>query len=173
MRTSEAAMPTSGALSWRSPGGILALGCRLVAGVVFVYASLDKMLHPDAFAQLVYNYRLLPLPLLHPFAVLLPPLEATVGIALILGVARRGAALIAAALTVVFIGAILSAMVRGLDISCGCFSTEASSGHGVGTGLLIRDLALLVVCVVPLLTAHPGWGLGDLLRRDAGSSARV
>ena len=37
---------------------------RIGVAAVFLYASLDKIAHPQAFAQATYNYRLLPLPLL-------------------------------------------------------------------------------------------------------------
>jgi hypothetical protein len=32
---------------------------RLLLGTVFLYASYDKTLHPQAFAQAVYNYQIL------------------------------------------------------------------------------------------------------------------
>ena len=78
------------------------LGCRLVVGMVFVYASLDKIAHPDQFARAVYYYRLLPLPLLHPFALILPWVELVCGLALLLGVFRRGAALVCLLMTLTF-----------------------------------------------------------------------
>ena len=70
------------------------------------------------------------------------------GVALLAGLLRRGAALLAAAMTVMFLGAIAAALARGLDITCGCFHTEA--GHAIGVGLLWRDLALLAACLAPL-----------------------
>jgi len=42
---------------------------RLLAGGVFVYASVDKILHPDQFAIAVNNYQLLPEPFVNVFAV--------------------------------------------------------------------------------------------------------
>ncbi|MDH3851011.1 MAG: hypothetical protein OEV09_08130, partial [Deltaproteobacteria bacterium] len=39
---------------------ITALVLRIVLGWVFIYASLDKIRHPDLFAEAVYNYQLLP-----------------------------------------------------------------------------------------------------------------
>ncbi len=131
---------------------VLVLLARLAAGATFVYASLDKLADPAGFAQAAYNYRLLPAPLLHPFALLLPAVEAVVGLALLVGLARRGAALLASGMTVMFIAAIGAALVRGLDISCGCFHTRG--GHDVGTSLLWRDLLLLAACLLPLLLAH-------------------
>ena len=147
-----------------SPLAWLVLLCRLGVGLIFLYASWHKLIHPDAFAQAVYNYRLVPLPLLHPFALFLPALEATIGAALVIGVLRRGAALLASLLTMIFIVAITIALLRGLDISCGCFHTDG--GQGVGLSLLLRDLLLLATCLFALLSPHLGWGLADLRRRS-------
>ncbi len=33
---------------------------RLVIAGVFIYASIDKIIHPDLFAEAVYNYQVLP-----------------------------------------------------------------------------------------------------------------
>ncbi len=142
---------------------LLVLACRLAVGVTLLWASLDKVAHPAAFAESIHHYRLTPMALLHPFALLLPMVELVVGAALILGVARRGAALIAAFLMAVFIAAIASALVRGLDISCGCFDT--AGGHKVGLDLLWRDVLLLAAAVVPLLAARDPLSLAALSRR--------
>ncbi len=143
----------------------LGLACRLAAGATFLYASLDKIADPAGFARAISHYRLLPFALLHPFALLLPWLEAVAGVALLAGLLRRGAGLLAAAMTVVFLGAIAAALARGLDISCGCFHTEG--GDSVGIGLLWRDLALLAACLVPLwLGERDRWALDALRRRD-------
>ena len=40
-------------LSQRS---LLALFSRIVLGVVLIYASIDKIIHPEAFAKLIGNY---------------------------------------------------------------------------------------------------------------------
>ena len=69
--------------------GLLA---RLVVGAVFVYASLDKIAHPELFARSVMDYRVLPLSLVIPMAILLPWTELLAGALLILGWMRRGSA---------------------------------------------------------------------------------
>ena len=142
---------------------LVVLLCRLAVGGVFIYASLDKLAHPQAFAEAIHHYRLVPYALLHPSALLLPMLEFVLGAALVLGIARRGASLWAAFLLVVFTIAIGTALARGLDISCGCFNTDA--GHGVGVSLLFRDLGLLLLCLPPLLGRSDRWGLSALLRK--------
>ncbi len=142
---------------------LLVLGCRLVVGGIFIYASLDKLAHPQAFAEVIHHYRLTPFPLLHPAAHLLPVLEFVVGSALVLGLGRRGAALIAGILTLIFMAAITSALIRNLDISCGCFNTDG--GHAVGLDLLFRDGILLLLCLPPLLAREPGFGLDRFFRK--------
>jgi len=141
----------------------IVLVCRLVVGGVFLFAALDKLTHPAAFAQVIHHYRLVPEILLHPWAHFLPVLEIVVGAALVLGWWRRGAALLASGLTVIFMAAITAALVRGLDISCGCFHTDG--GHGVGLELLLRDIVLLLLCLPPLFAIRGGPGLDDLRRR--------
>lgn len=137
--------------------------CRLGVGIVFIYASLDKLQDPAAFAQSIHNYRMVPYTLLHGMAYLLPALEMVLGLALVLGILRRGAALLAGLLTVVFIAAIATALFRGLDISCGCFHTDG--GHGVGTDLLFRDILLLLACLPPWLARESGPALSRLWGR--------
>ena len=142
----------------------LTLLCRWAVGLIFLYASLDKLLHPDAFAQVIANYRLVPMPLLHAFAGLLPVMEAITGLALILGWQSRGAALLASLMTVIFMAAIGSALARDLDISCGCFHTEG--GHDVGRDLLLRDTLLLLMALVPLWVTNDRWSLDFRLKGD-------
>ena len=132
----------------------LVLLCRLAVGATFCFAAVDKLQNPGAFAAAIHNYRLLPVSLLHGAALLLPMVEAVIGVALIVGWQRRGAALFAAFLTTVFIAAIATALVRGLDISCGCFHTDG--GHAVGTSLLVRDFLLLAACLPPILRRDSG-----------------
>lgn len=135
----------------------LSLLCRVGVGGVFIYAAIDKLLHPGAFATAISHYRLVPYALLHGSAMLLPMVEVVAGLALVIGWKRRGAALICAMLLVVFMAAITSALSRGLDISCGCFHTDG--GHAVGVELLWRDALLLLTCLPPLLARRGVWGL--------------
>jgi len=134
-------------LSGRLPGWLHWL-LALAVAATFVVASLDKIANPGDFAQSIYRYRLLPLVLLHPFALALPWVELVAGLAVLWPPWRRGAALLAALLSLMFIGALGLALFRGLDINCGCF--KASGGHGVDLGLIGRDLLLFAACL-PLI----------------------
>ncbi len=126
---------------------------RFLIGGTFVYASFDKIAHPDGFAQSVFYYRMVPEYLLHLFAIGLPWLELVAGLALMTGFRRRGAALLIAMLTVTFFIAITSALARDLDISCGCFNT--GEGHSVGIDLLIRNSLMFLGCLLIILQRRP------------------
>jgi len=132
---------------------------RLVAGGFFVYASLDKIIHPEAFAKIVHNYRILPGELINIFAIILPWLELFCGMALILGTRIQGASALLAALTVVFLIAVSSAIARGIKIDCGCFSTSGDGARKVGTPLLIQDAVLLILLLLVWIKGAGRWAL--------------
>jgi len=114
----------------------------LVAGI-FISAGVSKILNPAQFAVDIDNYRILPYLLVTVLAVVLPWLEVICGASLIFKIKQRGALLTLLMLSFVFLIAIASAVVRGLDITCGCFSFDAE-GTRVGYLRLIEDALLLV-----------------------------
>jgi len=119
---------------------------RLLLGGVFIYASYDKILNPEAFAEAVYNYQILPHGLVNLTALMLPWLELLLGLFLIAGIWLPGVTIISTVLLGLFIGALMFNQVRGLDIHCGCFSTETSEGPA-GTLTMMRDLFFLAVSI--------------------------
>ena len=130
----------------RNKGVLLAF--RLVLGGLFVYAGAVKVLEPLDFAQNVRNYQLVGQSLSFVAAIILPWLEILAGLALILGVWTRGAALVVTGLLVFFIVLTAVTMARGLDVDCGCFgSLSRKSGWSVvleDLGMLALGLALLI-----------------------------
>lgn len=118
--------------------------CRLLLGLVFVSASYDKILHPQAFAQAVFNYQIVPEPAVNLIALILPWLELLLGLCLLFGVLLPGAIVAGTALLVVFLGALVFNQLRGLDVHCGCFSTEAREGPA-GLGTVLRDIGFFAV----------------------------
>jgi len=115
---------------------------RFILAFVFIYASLDKILHPGAFAKAVFNYQVLPGELINLTALILPWLELILGACLLLNRWMKGASCIAAVLMCVFMGLILFNLARGLDISCGCFSTNPAEGP-MDMLTLLRDMLFL------------------------------
>ena len=115
---------------------------RLVLGATFIYASLDKIAHPEQFARIIYNYKILPPFLINIFAVTLPWVELVAGLFLILGIFTQSAAFLICFLLMVFVFAISINLFRGIDLNCGCFSTDPA-GKKEGISLLFKDFLFL------------------------------
>jgi len=121
-------------------------GARIILGIVFIYSSYDKILHPAAFTKIIYNYQILPDELVNLSAIFLPWLELTIGSLLITGVWLPGSVFISNILLIIFFCALMYNKARGLDISCGCFST--SEGEAPESTLyLSRDFTFVVIAV--------------------------
>ena len=118
---------------------------RVALGAVFVVASLDKIENPEAFATAIANYRLLPYKSINGIAIVLPWLEVITGVLLVLGVWARASTAIVWGLLLAFSIAISQALARGLDISCGCFTTNPVA-ESMSLWTLIWDLIWLCCC---------------------------
>ena len=112
---------------------------RLVLGVVFIYASYDKILDPNKFARDISNYHFVPFGLENTVAIILPWLELFIGIGIVLGIYIDGNTLLSAFLLLLFNFLIFQAMVRGFNIECGCGLKE---GELVGWRKLIENFTL-------------------------------
>jgi len=124
-------------------------GARWILGVIFIYASYDKILHPITFADIVYNYQLLPDVLINITAIVLPWLELVIGCCLIAGLWMPGTVSWSSILLVSYTGALTFNLWRGLDINCGCFST--TQGSSIGVESVLWDVAFLLISVYLLI----------------------
>jgi uncharacterized membrane protein YphA (DoxX/SURF4 family) len=131
---------------------------RLSLGLIFLAAGLVKIGSPAPLALAIENYRLVPSSLVSAVAIILPLLEIVVGLELILGIFTRAAAFAAGLLSSAFGLAVLSALVRGLDIECGCFSGGARVSW-------IHFALNLVVLGVSCLLVRSGGGVYSLEHR--------
>lgn len=120
------------------------LWVRLFLGGIFIWASIDKILHPDSFAMTIKDYQILPLTMVNVLAVTLPWVELILGMMLVSGVWLQGAGLLATVLLIIFLGALAFNVARGLDVHCGCFTSDAR-GNPTTIWYLIRDL--IFVCI--------------------------
>jgi putative oxidoreductase len=135
----------------------ISLLVRIVLGLVFVYSSWAKIADPPGFAEMVWNYRILPGYLINPVAIVLPWLELLAGLALISGFLRKGAALLIGVVLMVFIVALSTDLLRGIAIECGCFPTasEAKTAVELFAGMkldLLRDAGLLFLSILVLFS---------------------
>ncbi|WP_321403634.1 MauE/DoxX family redox-associated membrane protein [Maridesulfovibrio sp.] len=122
---------------------------RIFLGLVFIVASLDKIIDPLAFAEIIKNYQLLPEIMIGPVAFFLPWLEFVCGAMLVCGVFIDAAAVILVTMLLVFIAALSANLYRGIDVACGCFSTDASTASNMQMTIL-RDVVLLMLAGLSL-----------------------
>lgn len=136
---------TASARLWTS----VLLLLRFILGGIFLYAGITKIIDPVGFAQSIHNYQILPEVLVNPAAIILPWVEIVTGTALVMRWWIGGASLLLSALMFVFFIALAITVARGLDISCGCFS---STGEGKVSWLnLVRDFVLFSMGAVLFL----------------------
>jgi len=121
----------------------LALLVRIGLGFLFLYAAINKIFEPAKFAVVIYNYRAIPVEWLNFIAIVVPWIEAAVGFCLLIGIWVDVAALILSGMTVFFIVLIISAVARGLNIECGCFSLDPQ-GSLVSWKRVIEDLFMVI-----------------------------
>jgi len=133
------------------PFRVLYTVARLILGGVFIYASIDKILHPAAFAEAVYNYQVLPDGFINLVAIVLPWLEFFLGTFLIIGFWMPGTAIISNLLLMTFMGALVFNLSRGLDIHCGCFSTSPTD-NPMDAWTVLRDGSFLILAIYLLFT---------------------
>lgn len=125
---------------------VIVRAVRLALGAVFVYAGVRKALDPAAFATAVRHYHLVPPLVAAAIAVYLPWLEVVCGAALGWRRARLGALNLLLLLCLLFAGVLTSALVRHLDIACGCFGGGAAGRIPLQVDL-VRSLVLAGACV--------------------------
>jgi uncharacterized membrane protein YphA (DoxX/SURF4 family) len=142
---------TAYATHWRkiTTPSLIDFLARWLLAMVFLVASIPKILSPGEFAEVIAAYGLVPELILFPVALALCWGELVTAIGLVL---NKWWALIATLVfMVVFIAVLSYGIYLGLDIDCGCFGPEDPE-HEAFSGLrgaLVRDLLLMI----PLLFA--------------------
>jgi len=121
---------------------------RLLVGGIFIWTGLLKIFDPLGFARDISNYRVFPDWAALLIALILPWVELISGILLISGFFRQAAACLAALMLAGFLVLIVITMIRGIDISCGCFG---ALGRKVDFRLLLTDSILLFFALNLLL----------------------
>lgn len=140
----------------------MATAARWIVGAVLLVAGIAKLQSPKAFATTVVGYGVLPSFVIRPVTLVLPLIEALLGLALLAGVGTRMAGAISAALFMVFGSAVAWNLARGNRVPCGCFG--ASKSEIIGAGTLLRDAALLLLSVGVALFVTPYLTLEGLWR---------
>ncbi len=149
---------------WPGHAWLCALA-RLYMGYVFVGASIHKIADPTGFALDVATYQLLPLWLINITALILPCTELVAGVMIIVGFRTRAAALLLAAMMVVFMVGLGWALHLDLDMTCGCFASS-SEGDSISSMTMLRDVAWLALCLYVLFLDKKPLGLDRLTKSE-------
>lgn len=133
----------------KSGTAVAALVLRIGLGALFAWTGGEKLFRLDDFTRNVANYQVVMAPWDAVVAYTLPWFELVAGAMLLAGIWVRGALVLVAGMTTVFIFGIAQAWHRGLAISCGCFgkSDEVSNYplHLVALALMLGVVAFLLV----------------------------
>lgn len=132
---------------------------RLLLGMVFIYASIDKIAFPSEFARIVENYDILPVFLIKPVAVILPLLELVLGLFLLVGLFVRQSALSLTILLIVFMIIIGIRSYKGPIEDCGCFSQSSFLTTSNIFMIFLRDFMFIGLGITTFV-------LSNQLRKD-------
>lgn len=133
---------------------------RLCLSTVFLLSATPKLMHPSRFLHSIYQYEMVNPSLGRLIAMIVPWLEMACGIALVCSVLLGGAFAVSILLLGVFTVAQVSALYRGLEIACGCFS--------LGTP---DQISWFSVCKNVILIGLAITGLWLMIRRSTCPSA--
>lgn len=138
----------------------LSVVVRLVLGLIFIIASVDKIADAGSFAKSIQNYDIMPIAVINIVALVLPWLELICGLFLVFGVRLRASSALIAGMLVVFIVAIfIAAEIKGLDIGCGCFS-QSGEGTKVGWNKIVENIGLLCLAAQIFFFPNARFALG-------------
>ena len=140
--------------------------CRLGLGALFIYSALAKISDPYDFAFSVMRYRVLPDFTIGVFSLTMPMLELLAGLSMLFTKWLRESALLVTGMFAMFIVALVQALARGLEISCGCFGVPSVGGREEILMALVRDVVLVVPAV--WLMFRPNSRLWPLERMSKG-----
>jgi len=132
---------------------VLRLVLRLGLAGLFVVAGVLKLDDPSRFALEIANYQLFPV--LAPFvAIGMPATEIVVGLGLVFlpKLWLQAAATLLAAMMAIFLFAVSSALVRNVNIDCGCFGGSESP---IGPWTVVRNVVLLALALLVVWLERP------------------
>lgn len=151
-----------------SLGGLLVLSGTMKLGLTksiwFPGAGWVPTLTPLDFAFAISAFKTgLPEPAIALSAFVVPWMEVVAGAALVLGWWTRAAALLAAALMVVFTALVGSVLVRGLPVDCPCFGALKLFCDGTISLCHVARNSGFFAAAVAIAFLGPGWLAADRL----------
>ena len=147
----------------------LILLIRIFLGGFFIVSGLDKITDLHAFSTSILQYRVVGTTLAMCTATILPSLELLCGLSLLLGLYPRGSELLITLMLIGFTILVGSALLRGLDISCGCFTQDPNASK-IGYKKILENCGLIVLSAWLLFVQHQDVNLFQLFRKRPDKS---
>jgi uncharacterized membrane protein YphA (DoxX/SURF4 family) len=122
--------------------GFIPFLMRVILGGIFIYAAAGKILYPEEFSEAIANYQLVPVIFTNLIAITLPWVELIVGVMLLNGFRTQSANVVIFLMICIFSVGGVQALIRGLDINCGCFTEDS---RRVGLIFLVEEAALIIL----------------------------
>jgi uncharacterized membrane protein YphA (DoxX/SURF4 family) len=144
----------------------ISTAARLGLAAVFLIAGGLKVGDLAASGRAVNAYDLMSYDTAKIVGAVQPFLEIALGLLLLIGLATRLSAAIGGLLLLIFIGGIVSAWARGLQIDCGCFSEGGAltGGRTAEYGLeILRDVGFGILAAILLVKPRTRYSLDGLL----------
>lgn len=134
---------------------LLSHAISAACALLLLLAAWHKISARERFLAALADYRLLPAVLLGPVAMLLPALEATLGLAWLAAVGTGTVAVLTAGLLVFYALAVAINLLRGrVHIDCGCgFGNATAGAQPLSWWLVARNLAVAGLALVATLPA--------------------
>ena len=149
------------------PSDALALLARVFVGAILIVAATAKLKAGRAdFFRRVYAYDLLPQRAAWTLSRVLPSVELTVGVLVVLGLFAAVASTASALLLLTFTGAVSLSLLRGRNQPCGCGGDQ----RPVSWSLVGRN-AFLVLISLALMRTGPGVVTVDGALSASGSAS--
>ncbi|MCF8435394.1 MAG: hypothetical protein K9G57_00995 [Ignavibacteriales bacterium] len=117
-------------------------------GGLFVFSGYQKIIDPVAFSDSVANFRILPTFLVNIFAIILSWLEFLLGIFLLMNINRKENLFLILILMLGFTLAIITAILRGLNINCGCFGETSTAADSLK---ILENLFIIMAVFITYL----------------------
>jgi uncharacterized membrane protein YphA (DoxX/SURF4 family) len=126
---------------------------RLVLGGIFSFSAWSKIMAPQALADAIVGFDIIPESIALEAAIMLIWLELICGTFMLLGLWARATVIVITGMLTLFEIGLVSVVVRGIEVNCGCFGQF--SEMQVGWNTIIRNMVQLVFCA--LLLYYGSW----------------
>lgn len=140
--------------NWETFGIVIEVLSRVLVGLILLVAGVAKLsAGKDKFLKAIDSYSLLPETVASLVARWLPVVEIGLAGLLLAGVMLTQTGIATFLLLIIFNAAIVSGLVRGKNIDCGCLGeARHTAWTGLGWRLVDRNLVLMFLTLIILAT---------------------